>query len=262
VAAQQQRKWEQRESAEVTAPAQSAGSMSGEIERAIQNDLTPEQRAILERARELNRDKASGRFLDEWLVIGNAHNIHIQLALLLSDANGVRRGGRYSKYLNQIMQHDGIDTKDKMLMANLTALAWVCDVQHPERLAILAEARAEMTPGASGNFTSPRTARKLIHGIIKQRSGYEPGPRVSPMAKLMQQRNDAVKEVELLKERLESRKDSTALDVFDWGKDSVKKIAKAMVYDEVGRARKLRDELSAELKEYDTRQRDRKPKVK
>jgi hypothetical protein len=260
VAAQKQRKWEQRESRKVTNPDSSLHrDQQSEIEHAIQNDLTPEQRSILEQARELYRGKAKGRDFDGWLVLGNAHDIRIRLALLLSDANGVRRGSRYTGYLHRLMENDGIDTKDKKMMSNLTALAWIHDQDHPERLTILTEARAQMTEGELANLNSPITAKKLIKSIINQRSGYEPGPRVSPMAKVMQQRDDAIKEVELLKQRLESRKDSTALDVFDWGKDSVKKIAKAMVYDEVGRTRKLQDAINAELKEYDERQRNRKP---
>jgi hypothetical protein len=114
-----------------------------EIEQAIENDLTPEDRAILLRARDLHREKAKGRDLDNWLVIGIAHNVHIRLALRLAQTNK-RSGSIYTKYLHRIMQHDGIDDRDKKLKSIPTALAWVCDEEHPDRLQLLTNWQRKM----------------------------------------------------------------------------------------------------------------------
>jgi hypothetical protein len=218
-----------------------------EIENAIQNDLTPEDRAVLERAREVYRDKARGRDLDDWLfVLGKAHNVRIKLARKLAGSPN-RNGSIYNGYMHRIMEHDGVDTGDKKMMSSLTAVAWVCDEEHPERLERLAEARAQMSPGELATFTSPHTARKLIKKLRNEQSGYEAAPKpVSTIAKIKQENKDYMALVAHLEERLASS--SSAGSLFDWERDSVRNCAAALLAANPAKARRLRDALSSGIK--------------
>src|SRR5437763_8124035 len=107
-----------------------------EIDRALQNDLTSEDREVLDKARECLQKMSGGSHLDDWLLLGKAQNIRGRLAMRLARSNK-RKGPLYSSYLHQLLESEGIDTKDKKLMGDLTAVSWLCDDQYPERLATL-----------------------------------------------------------------------------------------------------------------------------
>jgi hypothetical protein len=193
-----------------------------EIERAIQNDLTADERAVLEHASKVLRDKARGCDLDGWLfIIGKAHNIRIKLARRLAGSPN-RNGAKYNRYLHGHMQCDGIDIKDKKMMGNLTAVAWVCDEEHLDRLEILAEARAVMSPGELATLNSPHSARKLVKKLLDKRSGYEPPPKgLSPLAKLAEENTKLRDTNNLLEERLVSAESGSLFNRTDLAKSVV-----------------------------------------
>ena len=57
-------------------------------------------------------------------------------------------GRRYNEAFAQLLRRDGLDTMDKV---TVSALIWLYEPEHPERLEALREIRNEMTAGyASG----------------------------------------------------------------------------------------------------------------
>jgi hypothetical protein len=219
-----------------------------EIERAIQNDVSAEERALIERGRDLTHQKVEGHDLDNWITIGRAHNVHIRLALRLAQTNK-RSGQLYSKYLSEIMEHHGIDRNDKTLKGILTALAFICDEQHSERLEVLAEARSKMTPGEKAKLASPHTARILIKNLLDEKSGYEPAPKAPTQLAVLKQENAELKrQNEHLQERLASSETQESL--FDWERDRVNDICSTMMGSKPSKAKSLRDALTAALKAF------------
>jgi hypothetical protein len=222
-----------------------------EIERAIQNDLSAEDRALIERGRDLSRQKVEGFDLDNWIVIGLAHNAHVRLALRLANTNK-RSGQLYTKYLSAIMKHHGTDDQDKAYKGILTALAFICEETHPERLEVLAEARAEMSPGEKAKLGSPHTARILIKKRLDQKSGYEPAPKApSPIARLKQENEELKRAKADLEETLASSETQGSL--FDWDRDKVGDISATLIASKPSKAKSLRDSLTAGLKALDAK---------
>ncbi|KJC44810.1 hypothetical protein UP09_14250 [Bradyrhizobium sp. LTSP885] len=191
-----------------------------EIERAIQNDLNPQERALIEHGRDLSRQKVEGVDLDNWITIGLAHNAHIRLALRLANTNK-RSGSIYAKHLSDMMRYYGIKG-DKRYKGILTALAFILDEEHPERLEALNEARAKMSPGEKATLASPHTARTLIKRLLNEKSGYEPAPKGRTWK---QKEKDLLDKVAHLEEQLASSDDSGA--VFT-PTDTAKEIVAAM----------------------------------
>jgi hypothetical protein len=231
-----------------------------EIERAIHNDLTPEDRAVLERARELNRERAKGRDLNEWLDIdGKAHNVRIKLARRLAGSPN-RNGSKYNGYLHDIMQHDGIDTKDRKKMGNLTAVAWLVDEEYPDRLELLAEARAQMSPRELAALNSPHSARKLVKKLLDERSGYEPAPKpASSIAKLAEENAELKRANAHLEEQLASKDDAnTVFTPKDSAKDIVASIAPTLSREKL---REIEKAIPVWLKEHPVRK-PKPPKMK
>jgi hypothetical protein len=198
-----------------------------EIEHAIQNDLTPEDRAALERGNELFKEKAKGRDLDDWLIIAIGHNVRVRLARRLAKTNK-RNGAIYNKYLHHLMQHDGIDTADKRMMGNLTALTWLSDDEHPDRLVLLAEARAKMTPGELVRLNSPHTARSLVNSLLagtgEKKSEVRP---ISRTAKLVEENRTLTDTILVLEERLASAEAGSIFDRSDEAKSVVAVIVRS-----------------------------------
>ena len=138
-----------------------------EIEQAV-HELPHDEREILVSARELGKSIAKGRHLDEWLLLAEAQKIRSRLAMRLAQTNH-RTGAAYTKYLHRVLQHAGIDTKDKKIMSSLTALSWLVDDEHSERLEILQKRRASMSQGELSRMNSPITARTFVQKVLKPR---------------------------------------------------------------------------------------------
>jgi hypothetical protein len=182
-----------------------------EIERAIQNDLTDEDRARLERSRDLYREKVKGRDLVEWLAIGKGHTVRVRLAQRLARTNE-RKGSAYNKYLAQLMARDGINAKDKKEKATMTALAFLCDDTHPERLKVLTEALATMTPGERMACNSPHTARKLVTKLLDTKDKAPSETERSTQELLIEQGSAAFDTIARLTTQLARAKDGNNLD--------------------------------------------------
>ena len=190
------------------------------IERAIQNELSEKDRELRDRALEIERDKARGRDLDDWLLIGTYHNIRITLARRLAGSPN-RNTKAYKRYLHDIMQTDGVDTNDGKMMRHLYALAWVCDEAWPDRMAILAEARDKMSAGELAALNSPHTARTKIKKLVAEKSGYEKVTKPSRLAKLVAENAELRRANESLKAERERDKKGSLFNRVDQAKDVV-----------------------------------------
>jgi hypothetical protein len=119
-------------------------TMTEEIKKAKQHDLTAGQRDVLERDKARFKHLAAGAHLDEWLQFYDGASIRKNLAMRLSRSNKPE-GKAYVQYLRQLYADDGIDIDDKKTMANFTAILWLGD--NAERTTILREIRDAMTTG-------------------------------------------------------------------------------------------------------------------
>jgi hypothetical protein len=229
-----------------------------EIERAM-GELPDEDRTKLERANDLYHEKKTGRDLNDWLVIGDGHNVRIRFAQRLARTNE-RKGRQYTKYLNQLMTRDGINNNDTKQKSILTALAYLCDDAHPERLTLLAEARAKMTAGELATLVSPHSARKHVKRLLDARSGYEPAPKsASPITKMKEENAELKRANAHLEEQLASKDDAnTVFTPKDSAKDIVASIAPTLSRE---RLREIEKEIPIWLKAHPI-QKPKPPKMK
>src|SRR5262249_445475 len=168
-----------------------------------------------------------GAHLDEWFEFYPGLEIRRRLAMRIAFTNRPE-GKAYVQALNQLYTADGFDVTDKALMNAFTAVLWLGDEHNAERMTILRELRAGMTPGEHSRLNSPKSARHRVEQELKARArGDAAAPeRVSPLA--MAKRRIAQLEHELAQAHAKlARKEDGSL--FDLQNDTAADIVTTMV---------------------------------
>ena len=137
------------------------------IEDIKQSELTASEREVLTNDRTRWERMGAGAHLDEWLAYGPGLMIRRRLAMRLAFVDRPEGQG-YTAAMSQLLEADGIQTKDKTAMAAFTAVQWLHD--EPERLVILREIREAMKPGQHSQLNNPISARQRVHKILAARA--------------------------------------------------------------------------------------------
>jgi hypothetical protein len=190
------------------------------------SELSASELAVLEQDKARRARLGGGAHLDEWLEFHPGLVIRRHLAMRIAFTNRPEGKG-YALALSQLYTVDGFDVTDKVLMKTLSDVLWLGD-DHSERMIILRELLAGMTPGERSRLNSPHSARKRVEAVLKARArGDAPqSDRVSPLEQL--KRRNAELERELAQVRAElARKEDGSL--FDLKHDTADDIATTMV---------------------------------
>jgi hypothetical protein len=149
------------------------------------SELPESKREVLAADRERWLRLGAGAHLDDWLAFGPGLLIRRHLAMKLSHVNKPE-GKRYTEEYAKLMKRDGLDTEDKNTKKMMTHVLWL--YEQPERLTILSELRAAMTPGARARLNSPIAARQQVEKVFKERkhatNGEAPPHRATTKEKL------------------------------------------------------------------------------
>jgi len=191
-----------------------------------ETELSASEREVLEQDHSRLARLGGGAHLDEWMEFHPGLVIRRHLAMRIAFTNRPEGKG-YVHALNQLYAADGFDVRDKALMNALSDVLWLGDEHNPERMIILRELRAGMTPGDRARLNSPRSARQRVEAVLKARARGDAAPeRVSPLEQL--KRRNAELERELAQVRAElARKDDGSL--FDLKNDDDADIVTTMV---------------------------------
>jgi hypothetical protein len=144
------------------------------IDQIKASELSASDREVLEQDRARLARLGGGAHLNEWLEFHPGLEIRRSLAMRLAFTNEPK-GKNYTHELNQLYAADGFDVTDKMLMKTLSDVLWLGDKHNPERMAILDELRAGMTPGERARLNSPRSARQRVQAELKARAARAQG---------------------------------------------------------------------------------------
>jgi hypothetical protein len=144
---------------------------------------------------------------------------------------GSGEGRGYVEAFSQLMQADGIDTRNKSEMTIFTAVLWLH--AEPERMAILREILDGMTAMQRARLNSPISARQRVEGILKARAkgGSEAEKaegklRESPLALARQQLVEKDREIAALRARIAKSEEGS---LFDLRNDSAESIINVML---------------------------------
>lgn len=200
------------------------GSLAVSLENIKQTDLSQSERDLLKEDGTRWKRMGDGAHLEDWLAYYPGLAIRRTLAMKLAHTN--RPEGRgYAEAFNQLMKADGLDTKRDKTGTSFTAVLWLND--DPERIQVLRELRAAMTPGQRSRLNSPISARQRVEKIMKAReAGTEDTVRESPVALLKNTITDLEREVKDLKAKL-AKADAGSL--FDLKLDNADGIAMGIV---------------------------------
>jgi hypothetical protein len=189
-------------------------------------ELTPSEVEVLEEDRKRWKRMGTGAHFDEWLAYGPGIAIRRHLAMKMTYTNRPE-GKAYIKAYNELLNDDGLDTKDAKLTSSLTAVQWLHD--DPERLSILREIRGVMTPGERSRLNSPISAKQRVLAVLKAREGgTEEKLKTSPVAVLKAKLVEQTRHIAHLEEQLAAAEHRDG-SLFDLKKDTADHIGQTIV---------------------------------
>jgi hypothetical protein len=195
-----------------------------QIEDIKRTELTQSERDVLTDDRARWRKMSGGSHLDDWLAYYPGLSIRRRLAMRIAFVNKPEGKG-YNTAFSQLMQADGLDSKDKMW----SHVLWLRD--DPEHERVLRELREAMTPGERSRLNSPISARQRVEKVTKAREGgTEEKMSQSPLAMWKNRAAEHARKIAHLEEQLasaEQRQEDGSL--FDLKNDSADNIAMAIV---------------------------------
>lgn len=194
------------------------------IEEIKQKELSPDERAVLAADSERWTRMGAGSHLDDWLAYQPGLRIRRKLAMQVAHVN--KPAGRgYNEAFGLLMRSEGLDHMDKH---SISALLWLDD--QAERMQMLKDIRASMSPGERARLNSPITAKTRVSDAIKARS--DPPLQVarpSPVAQLRAQVAEQERVIAELEQKNANLEHDNGLAHFDLKKDKADDIAVVIV---------------------------------
>jgi hypothetical protein len=212
------------------------GSLAMSIENIEERELTEGERKVLADDRERWAKLTTGSQLDELLAFG--HGLLIRRRMAMNAAYVTKPEGRgYVEAFNRIMVKDGFyrdrpnspeaKREESRTRTMFTAILWLHDPL--DRLQILNELRASMSPDQRARLNSPITARQYVEKEIARRKAVKDGVeestttvRESKLTELKRKNAELERENGTLREKL-ARADGGSL--FDLQQSSNDEIA-------------------------------------
>jgi hypothetical protein len=136
----------------------------GRLTRELKDSISEADWKILTDDNKRWKEMGAGQHLDQWLAYGPGHAIRRREAIRLTNNT---KGQNYSLAMSMLGQLAGMDPSDKKLMRYLADALWL--TENEDRMEILAEIRASMTPGERARLNAVDTARKRVKAILDER---------------------------------------------------------------------------------------------
>lgn len=172
--------------------------------------LAASDRDAIDANRETIRRLGSGSHLQDYL--GLAPGLMIQRSAAMRVSNSNRPvGRRYNDAFEEMLRRVGVDTADKKLMREITAIMWIAYDRENQRA--LDEVLLRMTPAQVMRINLPTSARAVVAKEYKKRQAEhneragvttepEPNRRAAANATLKAQLDQSIHEIADLQEQL------------------------------------------------------------